>query len=95
MPSFEEAVDYAIDLRNRVNEYPKAICIYLKEHFFPIYRSLILYKHRDFKGKIPSTNNITENIIGGLATKFEKRKYRTELGFFNHILARINYRGQI
>ena len=95
MPSFEEAVDYAIDLRNRVNEYPKAICTYLKEHFFPIYRSLILYKHRDFKGKIPSTNNIIENIIGGLATKYEKRKYRTELGFFNHILTRINYRGQI
>lgn len=95
MVSFEEAVDYAIDLRNRVNEYPKAICTYLKEHFFPIYRSLILYKHRDFKGKIPSTNNITENIIGSLATKYEKRKYRTELGFFNHILARIKYRGQI
>ena len=39
--------------------------------------------------------NIIENIIGGLATKYEKRKYRTELGFFNHILTRINYRGQI
>lgn len=95
MSSFDEAVDYAMDLRNRVNEYPKAICTYLKEHFFPIYRSLILYKHRDFKGKIPSTNNIIENIIGGLTTKYEKRKYRTELGFFNHILARINYQGQI
>ena len=45
--------------------------------------------------KIKNMKIITENIIGGLATKFEKRKYRTELGFFNHILARINYRGQI
>ena len=35
MSSFDEAVDYAMDLRNRVNEYPKAICTYLKEHFFP------------------------------------------------------------
>lgn len=25
------------------------------------------------------------NIIGGLTTKSEKRKYRSELGFFNHI----------
>ena len=53
----------------------------MKEQFFPIYRSLILYKHRDFKGKIPSTNNITENIIGGLATKFEKRKYPAPIGY--------------
>ena len=29
MFSFEEAVDYAIDLRNRVNEYPESICTYI------------------------------------------------------------------
>ena len=37
-----------------------------------IHSSLILYKHLDFKGKIPSNNNLSESI-GWCASKYEKR----------------------
>ena len=60
-----------------------------------IYRSLILYKHRDYKGKIPSNNNLSESKIGYCASKSEKLKYRINLGFFNHILYRITFSGNI
>ena len=93
--TFEESSSYIQNLRKKVEGYPSAICKYLKKYFFDIYRTLILYKHDDYKDKISPTNNLSESKIGWCASKSEKRKYRTDLGFFNHILARIINRGNI
>ena len=86
---FDESSCYIQDLRSKAKNFPKAMCKYLKDYFFNIYRNLILYKHPDFKGKIPSNNNLSESKIGWCASKYEKRKYRTDLGFFNHVVSRI------
>lgn len=92
---YDESSQYIQDLRTKAKNFPKAICNYLTDHFFNIYRSLILYKHPDFKGKIPSNNNLSESKIGWCASKYEKRKYRTDLGFFNHVISRIINGGNI
>ena len=92
---YEESSQYIQDLRSEVETYPEAICKYFKDAFLNKFRSLILYKHRDFKDKIPSNNNLAESKIGWCASKYEKRKYRTDLGFFNHVLSRIINRGNI
>ena len=92
---YKESSQYIHELRKKAEKYPKAICNYLNINFFNIYRSLILYKHWDYKGKIPSNNNLCESKIGWCASKSEKRKFRTDLGFFNHAIARIKYSGNI
>ena len=90
---YNETIQYIWDLRKEAQNYPKAICNYLTNNFFNVYRSLILYKHWDYKDIIPSNNNLSESKIGWCASKFEKRKYRTDLGFFNHVVSRIKYSG--
>ena len=92
---FDESSQYIQDLRTKAKNYPKAIRNYLTEYFFNIHRSLILYKHPDFKDKIPPNNNLTESKIGWCASKYEKRKYRTDLAFFNHAISRIINGGNI
>ena len=92
---FKESSNYIHKLRKKAESYPEAICKYLTNNFFNIYRSLILYKHWDYKGKIPSNNNLSESKIGWCASKSEKRKFRTDLGFFNHAISRIKYSGNI
>ena len=92
---YGEASDYIQNLRKKAKNYPKAIRKYLTDRFFNIYRSLILYMHWDYKDKIPSNNNLSESKIGWCASKYEKRKYRTELGFFNHVISRIKNLGNI
>lgn len=92
---YGEASNYIQDLRKKAKNYPKAIRTYLTDRFFNIYRSLILYMHWDYKGKIPSNNNLSESKIGWCASKYEKRKYRTNLGFFNHAISRIKNLGNI
>lgn len=92
---YEESSQYIQDLRIEAETYPEAICKYLKDAFFNKFRSLILYKLRDYKDKIPPNNNLAESKIGWCASKYEKRKYRTPLGFFNHALSRIINRGNI
>ena len=91
--TFEESSDYIQSLRNEVKNWPEAICKYVTDQFLNIYRRFILYKHDDFKGKIPSNNNLSETKIGWGASKSEKRKYRTGLAFFNHLVSRIKYWG--
>ena len=92
---YDEASNYIQELRKKAKSYPKAIRKYLTDRFFNIYRSLILYMHWDYKDKIPSNNNLSESKIGWCASKSEKRKYRTELGFFNHVISRIKNLGKI
>ena len=92
---YAESRNYINELRIKAKKYPKAIRKYLSDSFFNGYQRLILYKHWDYKGKIPANNNLSETIIGWCASKYEKRKYRTELGFFNHILSRIINQGNI
>lgn len=91
--TYEESSNYIQNLRKKAQNFPKAICTYLTNNFFNIYRRLILYKHEDYKDKIPSNNNLSETKIGWCASKSEKRKYRTDLGFFNHIVSRIKHWG--
>ena len=91
--TFEESTQYIQSLRNEVKNWPEAICKYVTDQFLDIHRRFILYKHDDFKDKIPSNNNLSETKIGWGASKFEKRKYRTGLGFFNHLVSRIKYWG--
>ncbi len=91
---FNESIHYIQKLK-KVKMYPEAIYNYLHNYFFDIYRSLILYKYREYKGKIPSNNNLSESKIGWCASKSEKRKYQTDLGFFNHIVSRIIFSGDI
>ena len=89
--SFEESSNYIQSLRKVVKEWPEAMCTYVTNNFLNIYRRFILYKHDDYNGKIPNNNNLSETKIGWGASKYEKRKFRTVSGFFNHILARIIY----
>ena len=91
--TFEESTQYIQSLRNEVKNWPEAICKYVTDQFLDIHRRFILYKHEDYKGKIPADNNLSETKIGWGASKFEKRKYRTGLGFFNHLVSRIKYWG--
>ena len=91
--SFKESSEYIQSLRKEVKQWPEAICKYVTNNFLNIYRRFILYKHDDYKGKVLDNNNLSETKIGWIASKFEKRKYRTDLGFFNHTLARIKYSG--
>ena len=92
---YSEASNYIQDLRKKAKNYPKAIRRYLADRFFNIYRSLILYMHWDYKDKIQSNNNLSESKIGWCASKSEKRKYRTDIGFFNHAISRIKNLGKI
>ena len=92
---YDESSQYIQDLRKKAEKYPKAIRKYLTKYFFNTYQSLILYKHWTYKDKIPSNNNLSESKIGWCASKSEKRKYRTDLGFFNHIISRIKNSGNI
>ena len=92
---YDESSQYIQDLRKKAEKYPKAIRKYLTKYFFDTYQSLILYKHWTYKDKIPSNNNLSESKIGWCASKSEKRKYRTDLGFFNHIISRIKNSGNI
>lgn len=92
---YDESSQYIQDLRKESENYPDAIRKYLIKYFFDIYQSLILYMHWNYKGKIPSNNNLSETKIGWCASKYEKRKYRTDLGFFNHAISRIKNSGNI
>lgn len=87
---YDDAVKYIYELKSRSNEYPETLRKYMHDEFFPHYSNFILYKHKDFEGKIPMTNNISEQKIRYCATKYEKNKFRTPLGFFNHVVARVN-----
>ena len=58
--TYKEAQECILKLKTKSRDYPEALRTYLDKEFFPIYSHLILYKHRDFKGKIPRTNNISE-----------------------------------
>ena len=87
---YDDAVKYIHELKSRSNEYPETLRKYMHDEFFPHYSNFILYKHKDFEGKIPMTNNISEQKIRYCATKYEKNKFRTPLGFFNHVVARVN-----
>lgn len=87
---YDEAVSYIQDILAKNHDYPENLGKYIHNDFSKYFSSLILYKHRDFKGKIPQTNNISEQKIHFCATKAEKNKYRTPLAFFNHVVARIN-----
>ena len=62
---------------------------------FLIIHSLILYEHRDYKDKISSNNNLAKSKIWWCYSKYEKRKYRTYLGFFNSVLSIIINQGNI
>ena len=92
---YEESSRYIENLRVESENYPEAIRNYLADAFFNKFHSLILFKHRDFKGKIPANNNLAESKIGWCSSKYEKRKFRTDLGFFNHVLSRIINHGNI
>lgn len=87
---YDEAIRYIQALLQKDHGYPENLGKYIHNDFSKYFSSLLLYKHRDFKGKIPPTNNISEQKIHFCATKAEKRKYRTALGFFNHIVCRVN-----
>lgn len=91
--SYDESVAYINELKIKAEKYPESIRNYLHNVFFKNYRSFILYKYIDFKGKIPSNNNLSETKIGWCASKSEKKKYRTGLGFFNHVISRIKFWG--
>ena len=49
-----------LELKTKSREYHEALRTYLDNEFFLIHFYFILYKHRDFKGKIPRINNISE-----------------------------------
>lgn len=87
---YDDAVKYIYELKSRSNEYPETLRKYMHDEFFSHYSNFILYKHKDFEGKIPMTNNISEQKIRYCATKYEKNKFRTPLGFFNHVVVRVN-----
>ena len=89
--TYKEAQKCILKLKTKSRDYPEALRTYLDNEFFPIHSHFILYKHRDFKGKIPRTNNISEQKIHFCATQSEKKQYRTPLGFFNHVLSRIKF----
>lgn len=57
---------------------------------FPIYKKYITFLKKEYKGKVDITNN-KQKIIGFGANKFEKRKYRTNFGFFNHIVVKAHF----
>lgn len=87
---YDEVVKYIHELKSSSNDYPETLRKYMHNEFFPYYSNFILYKHKDFEGKIPKTNNVSEQKIRYCATKYEKNKYRTPLAFFNHVVARVN-----
>lgn len=62
--TYEDSVNYVQELKKKAKSYPTAIYTYLNNDFFKNYRSFILYKHNDFKDKIPSNNNLSETKIG-------------------------------
>ena len=89
--TYDEAQECIFELKNKSRDYPEPLRKYLDIEFFPNYSHYILYKQEDFKGKIPKTNNISEQKIHFCATQSEKKKYRTPSGFFNHVLSRIKF----
>ena len=56
----DEVVKYSYELKSSSNAYPETLRKYRHNEFFPHYSNSILYKHREFKGKIPKTNNVSE-----------------------------------
>ena len=87
--SYEEAQECIFELKTKSRDYPEPLRKYLNNEFFPNHSHYILYKQEGLKDKIPKTNNISEQKIHFCATQSEKKKYRTPLGFFNHVLSRI------
>ena len=87
--TYDKAVRYVNLLKLEINSFPPHLKDYMVNNFFPSYKSYLFFLKKEHKGRLGSTNNRTENYIGNTMPKSLKRKFRTKLGFFNHIRHRL------
>ncbi|MGL4670277.1 MAG: hypothetical protein ACRCVG_06795 [Methanobacteriaceae archaeon] len=86
--SYEDALNFIEEIRSDLIYFPPFLGKYLKKEFMPIYKKYLAFLKKDYNGKLPQTNNKTENYIGNTMPKADKNKYRTTLGFINQIYYR-------
>lgn len=81
--SLNEAIEYINYLKTQMEYYPKHLSDYLNRNFFPEYRKYLHYLENRFEGKLDPTNNKLENYNGITMPRYEKKSYRTKLGFWS------------
>lgn len=87
--TYSKALNYVALLKFEINNFPEPLKSYLIRNFFPEYKKFLVFLKKDHMGKLTATNNRTENYIGNIMPKALKNKFRTRLGFYNHIRQRI------
>ena len=87
--TYDKAIRYVDLLKSEIKSFPPHLRDYMVKNFFPNYKSFLFFLKKEHKGLLGATNNRIENYIGNTMPKSLKRKFRTKLGFFNHIRHRI------
>lgn len=87
--SYEKAINYIKLLKREIINFPIVLKEYLINNFFPNYQKYLNFLKKEHYGKLDRTNNQLENYNGNTLPKSDKRKFRTLIGVFNHILHRI------